>query len=203
MKFTKRKIYVLTGILCLSPILLGLALWEHLPETMAIHFDIYGEADNFASKAFVVFGLPMLMTALQFFCLVAGEWNMKKQGEQKKFEKVMQWVIPIITVILQIVTLGYGLGWQLDIRRIVVFLVGILFLVAGNYMPKLDYVKNKKMSKDQARKVNRFMGYVTVILGVMFLVSLFFSPVVSAACLIFMAPYMIVCAIYGMRIARK
>lgn len=203
MKLTKRNLYALTGIICLSPILLGLALWDRLPETMAIHFNIYGEADHFASKAFVVFGLPAIMTILQLFCLVVGDLSMKKYGEQKKFERVMQWIIPSITVFLQIVTLGYGLGWQLDIRRIVVFLVGILFLVSGNYMPKLDYVKNTKMSKDQARKVNRFMGYATVVLGVIFLISLFFSPKASAACLVLMVPYMIICAIYGMRIGRK
>lgn len=67
MKFIKWKSFIVTSFVCLLPILLGIALWENLPDTMAIHFNINNEPDNFASKGFVVFGLPFLMVILQFF----------------------------------------------------------------------------------------------------------------------------------------
>ena len=41
MKFFKWKIFIITSIVCLLPILLGISLWSKLPDTMAIHFDIY------------------------------------------------------------------------------------------------------------------------------------------------------------------
>ena len=61
MKFFKWKIFFITSAVCLLPILLGILLWDRLPDIMAIHFNIYGEADNFASKSFVVFGLPIIL----------------------------------------------------------------------------------------------------------------------------------------------
>ena len=64
MKFVKWKTLIVTCVVCLLPILLGVALWNELPESIAIHFDINNNPDNFAPKGFVVFGLPFLMVAL-------------------------------------------------------------------------------------------------------------------------------------------
>lgn len=49
---------------------LGLFLWNQLPDQVPIHFGLNGQADNYAGKAFVVFGLPLLMAALQVLLLV-------------------------------------------------------------------------------------------------------------------------------------
>ena len=173
MKKFKWKIFVITSIVCLLPVLLGIYLWDNLPETMAIHFNIYGEPDNFASKGFVVFGLPMLMVVLQGFCCFINDLNAYKYGERKKFETVTKWIIPCMTVVLQIITLGYGLGWNLDIRKAVSLIVGVIFLVIGNYLPKLDYIKNHDVETEKARKINRFIGYETVGMGILFLISIF------------------------------
>ena len=59
MKFIKWKSLIITTIVSLSPVILGIALWNLLPDSMAIHFNVYNEPDNFASKGFVVFGLPL------------------------------------------------------------------------------------------------------------------------------------------------
>ena len=54
MKAIKWKQIVITSLICLCPIVFGLILWDKLPESMAIHFNINNEADNFASKEFTV-----------------------------------------------------------------------------------------------------------------------------------------------------
>ncbi len=203
MKFMKWKTLIITSIICLLPILLGLALWNKLPETMAIHFDINNNPDNFASKGFVVFGMPVLMALLQMFCCFINDINAYKHGERKKFEMATKWIIPVMTVILQVVTLGYGLGWNLDIRRIAVLIVGIIFLVIGNYLPKFDYIKNYDINKEKARKINRFIGYMTVIMGVLFLISIFLPPIASIISLILLIPYSVTGVIYGIRTCKK
>lgn len=152
MKFFKWKSFVITSIVCLLPILLGLSLWNRLPETMAIHFDFYGNPDNFASRGFVVFGLPVMMVLLQGICCLISDFNAHKHGERKKFETAMKWLIPGLTVTLQIITLGYGLGWNIDIRKSVCFILGIMFLVIGNYLPKFDRVKNFNLETEKAKK---------------------------------------------------
>ena len=203
MKFIKWKSLIITCVICLLPIFLGLALWDKLPETLAIHFDINNNPDNFASKSFVVFGLPVLMALLQIICCFINDINAYKHGNRIKFERVTKWIIPCMSVILQIVTLGYGLGWNLDIRKVVALLVGGILLVIGNYLPKFDYIKNKDIDTGKARKINRFIGYETVVMGVLFIVSGFLPPIATVICLCLLIPYALIGAIYGICIGRK
>lgn len=203
MKFIKWKTLIITCIVCLLPILLGVALWGALPETMAIHFDINNNPDNFASRGFVVFGLPVMMALLQIFCCFINDINSYKHGERKKFERVTKWIIPVMAVILQIVTLGYGLGWNIDIRRVAMLIVSVILIVIGNYMPKFDYIKNYDVNAEKARKINRFIGFETVILGVLHLISIFLPPVASVICLVLFVPYVIISIIYGIKVGKK
>lgn len=203
MKFFKWKTFLITSIVCLLPILLGIALWDALPDTIAIHFDIYNNPDNFASKEFAVFGLPLMMVLLQAFCCFINDINAYNKGERIKFSRVTKWIIPAMSVVLQIVTLGYSLGWNIDIRKVAVLIVGLLLIVIGNYLPKFDYIKNYDLDTEKARKINRFIGFETVIMGVLFLVSIFLPPIVSFICLLLLIPYAIIAVIYGIKVGRK
>jgi len=203
MKFFKWKIFLITSVVCLLPILLGIALWDALPNTIAIHFDIYNNPDNFASKEFTVFGLPLLMVLLQAFCCFINDINAYKNGERIKFSRVTKWIIPAMSVVLQIVTLGYSLGWNIDIRKVAVLIVGLLLIVIGNYLPKFDYIKNYNLDTEKARKINRFIGFETVIMGALFLISIFLPPISSVICLLLLIPYAILGAIYGIKVGRK
>ncbi len=203
MKFFKWKIFLITSVVCLLPILLGIALWDALPNTIAIHFDIYNNPDNFASKEFTVFGLPLLMVLLQAFCCFINDINAYKNGERIKFSRVTKWIIPAMSVVLQIVTLGYSLGWNIDIRKVAVLIVGLLLIVIGNYLPKFDYIKNYDLDTEKTRKINRFIGFETVIMGALFLISIFLPPISSVICLLLLIPYAILGAIYGIKVGRK
>ena len=203
MKFIKWKSLIITCAVCLLPILLGVAFWNELPETIAIHFNIHNEPDGFASKVFAVFGLPALMVILQAISCFIYDINAKKHGERVKFERVTKWIIPIMSLILQPVTLIYSLGWNMDIRRVAVLIVGTIFIVTGNYLPKLDYVKDYSLDTEKARKINRFIGFGNVIMGLLFLFSIFFKPVVSVICLFSLIPYTIITVIYSIRVVKK
>jgi len=203
MKFIKWKTLIVTSLVCLLPIILGIALWSKLPSSVPIHFDINNNPDNFASKEFAVFGLPVLMVLLQFINCIITDINSKKHGERKKFEKVVKWIIPFLTVVLQIITFCYAIGYKVDIRRVVSVIVGIILVVIGNYMPKFDYIKNYDLSTEKAKKINRFIGFETVVMGILFLISIFFPPVATIVCLVLLVPYAIIGVIYGIKNGRK
>ena len=203
MKFIKWKILIISCMVCLLPILLGVLLWDKLPETLAIHFDINNNPDNFASKEFVVFGLPCIMVLLQSIACISGDFNAKKHGEEKKFDLIVKWIIPVLSIILQILTIGIGLGWNMDVRRFAVILTGIVLILTGNYMPKLNYVKNYKLETEKAKKVNRFLGFATVIMGALFIISVFLPPIASAVCIALFIPYTITGIIYAIKVKRS
>ncbi len=203
MKFFNWKTFLATALVCLLPILPGAFLWNNLPDTIAVHFNIYGEADNFASKGFAVFALPALMVFLQLICCVICDVNAHKFGDRKKFVTANKWIVPSLSVALQVLTLGYALGWNLDIRKAVAVIVGLVFLVVGNYLPKFDHIKNYDIEAEKAKKINRFIGYETVIMGLLFCLSIFFPPAVTAVCLLFLVPYAIISVVYGIVTGRK
>ncbi len=203
MKFIKWETLIITSVVCLLPMLLGMALWEALPETIAIHFDINNNPDNYASKGFVVFGIPCLMVILQWFCCFVNDINAYKHGERKKFERVTKWIIPVMTIVLQTVTLGYALGIDFDIRRVAAILVGFVLIVVGNYLPKLDYIKNYDVDAQKARRINRFIGFETVILGLLFIVSVFLPPWATIGCIVLLVPYAVIGVWYGIKVGKK
>ena len=203
MKFIKWKSLIITSVICLLPIILGIALWDSLPDSMAIHFNINNQPDNFASKGFVVFGLPILMMLLQIFCCFINDINAHKHGERIKFERITKWIIPVMTVVLQVITLGYGLGWDIDIRKAASLIVGVILITTGNYLPKFDYIKNYDIDTEKARKINRFIGFETVITGLLFIISMFLPPISTIVCLFMLIPYAIISVIYGISVGRK
>lgn len=203
MKFFNWKYFALTGIVCLFPILLGLLIWDRLPDLMPVHFDINGNPDNFSTKEFAVIGLPLIMVLLQGIACIASDLNVEKYGRKTKFETVTKWIIPVITIVLQLSTFALVLGYDVDIRIVAIAILGTLFLVLGYFMQKLDYVKNYNIEPEKAIKINRFMGYSAIVMGILFLISLFFSPIASLVCLLILIPYTIISVIYAIYVVKK
>lgn len=199
MKHIKIKTLIITCIVCLLPILFGVVLWSKLPENIAIHFNLYNEPDNFASKGFVVFGLPVMMAIFQIICCLINDFNAAKHGERIKFEMITKWILPSLSVILQIITLGYALGWDIDIRKVVTLIIGVMFIFIGNYLPKFDYIKDYDVDTEKARKINRFIGYETVIMGFLCFVTFFLPPIATSIWLLLLIPYAVISVIYGIK----
>ena len=203
MKNINWKYIIITSLSCLLSVFLGLVVWDSLPDKMAIHFDVYNQPDNFVSKGFAVFALPLIMMGTQVICCIVTDINSSSHGGQKKFERITKWIIPVITFVLQILTISFNLGKNVDIRKSCALVVGIMFLVIGSNLPKLDYVKNYKFDTETARKINRFMGFETVIMGILMIISIFLPPVATVICLFMLIPYTLIGVIYTIIKSRK
>ena len=203
MESIKWKSLVTTSLVCLLPVVLGVVLWDKLPGEMAIHFNLKNEPDNFASRTVGVLLLPFIMFLCQVICCVTIDIAAFKSKETVKGEKFAKWLLPILTIALQMATLGYNINNSMDIRRIISVIAGVFFFVTGIYLPKLDYVKNKKVDKETARKINKFTGDLTTILGALFVASVFFEPIATTVCLLLVIPYSIICVVYAFIVSRK
>ena len=201
------KTLIITCFVTLAPILLGVAMYDKLPEQVAIHFDINNTPDNFAPKAFAVFGLPLLVLAFQIFCCVVVDIAEAKSGKREKFTRISKWVIPVVSLVIYPATIFYALGNDLDIRRIAVFIVGILFIVLGNYLPKANHIqimgKMRELNSDHARKYLRLMSYLMVGFGFLFLITLFFPPIASVVVLLLLIPFSILSIILGVKASKN
>ena len=59
-----RKTLIIASIVTILPVLIGIICWNRLPDVMATHFGMNNEANGFSSKAFAVFGLPLVLLAV-------------------------------------------------------------------------------------------------------------------------------------------
>ena len=50
---------------------------------------------------------------------------------------VLLWFCPAVSLLGGAVTLGTGLGYEMHISTVVPVFVGLLFLILGNYLPKI------------------------------------------------------------------
>lgn len=207
MKKINLKTLVITCFVTLAPILLGIAMYDKLPDMVAIHFDINNNPDNFAPKAFAVFGLPLIILAFQIFCCVVVDIAEAKSGKREKITRIGKWVIPVVCLIIYPTTIFYSLGNDLDIRRIAVLVVGILFIILGNYLPKANHIqivgKTRELCGDAARKYLRLMSYMMVAMGFLFLITLFFPPIASVIVLLLLIPLTILSIICGIKASKN
>lgn len=136
LKENKWKIF-LTSFITLLPILVGLALWDYLPERIPIHFDFNGTPDNWAGKAFAVFGMPLIMLGCHLICILATSTDPKKNNIGKKTLSLLFWIVPMISVGLNAGLYAYAMDIKLGVSTLCLMIVGVMSLIMGNIIPKV------------------------------------------------------------------
>ena len=177
MEKKNKRTLILSIIICLLPIILGIAFYNKLPEQMPIHFTINDVPDNYVPKNFALFGIPIIMAVIQAICIIATtKVNKLKNNEKPKIVKIMEWFIPIITVILYIIMIEVPLGSDVYVGKSICLILGILFMIIGNYLPKMSYEIGKiifhPMPKTEKsfRKISKIMGYSFIGIGICLLI---------------------------------
>jgi len=182
------KTMVITTLVCLMPLILSAILYDRLPEQIPIHFDVAGEADNYASKAFGALVLPLLLALVNVFTQFVLN-NDPKRDQGQPLRDMSKWVLPILSILMIPITLFKALGYDIRIEKVIPVLVALLFLVIGNYLPKCkhNYTVGIKIPWTLANEENwnsthRFAGWIWTIASILLLVSAltgWFVPVVS------------------------
>ncbi len=170
-----KKTLIITSILILLPIVVGLFLWNQLPDKIATHFDRNGVADGWSSKAFAVLGLPIFLLAVHLICSVATCADPKNQRINDKIFKLILWICPIVSWFGSLSTSGSSLGWNFNTANVGIILVGIIFVIIGNYLPKCrqNYTVGIKLpwtlhDEENWNRTHRFAGKLWMIGGILF-----------------------------------
>lgn len=130
------KLLILTSVIILLPILAGLILWDKLPDEIPVHFNAQGVADGWAGKGFGVFGMPLFLLALHWFCTAVTGLDPKSKNITKKNMGLVLWICPATSLFVNGIVYAYALNSKIDISTACMLFFGVLFIVVGNYMPK-------------------------------------------------------------------
>ena len=200
---------IISTIIILLPCLIGIILWDKLPNTMAIHWDISGTADGFSSKAFVVFGMPFIFLGLQILSLIGIKFDKNSKGHNKKALAMVFWIIPFISLFINALVYSFAFDNKFNFVRFVPVIFGIMFITIGNYMPKITQnktlgikIKWTLSNEENWNKTHRFAGKIWVIMGcVVFLCVLLPEKLLIATFIIalfisILVPYLFSYSIY-------
>lgn len=167
------KVLIISSIVTLLPIAAGLILWNQLPEQIPTHWNAAGEIDGWSSKAFAVFGLPLIILAAQWLCVVGTSADPKKQNHSGKVLHLVFWIIPIISVVMGAVTYAAALGVGIRVEVVMPILVGLVLTIIGNYLPKCkqNYTVGIKIpwtlnSEENWNRTHRFAGWLWTFCGI-------------------------------------
>lgn len=117
---------IAAAIVTVLPVIFGIINYQKLPNKLPIHFNGSNQPDNFAPKALVVFGIPVLMLLLLIFIV----WSIQKsQAKQTIDNNLMIWIIPVTMIIFYPTSILAGLGYQLPIGLIAIFTIAILLII--------------------------------------------------------------------------
>jgi len=193
------KTLIITSLIILLPILAGVILWNRLPEQIPIHWNAAGEVDGWSSKPFAIFGLPGILLAAQWLCVLGTGADPKKANHPEKVLKLVLWIIPVLSVVLGTITYATAMGKTVRVEIILPIIIGLLFTVIGNYMPKCkqNYTIGIKIpwtlnSEENWNRTHRFAGRLWVVCGLLIMLTGFlggfwvFLPIVI---LMVLAPF--------------
>lgn len=202
------KTLIITSIVLLLPILAGLILWNQLPEQMPTHWNAAGEVDGWSSKPFAVFGLPLILLAAQWLCVLATTTDPKRQNHSEKIYHLVFWIMPVLSIVLHAVTYLTVLGVGVRMEMVMPIFMGLLFVIIGNYLPKCkqSYTIGIKIpwtlnNEENWNKTHRLAGWVWVIGGIAIMLTGFFGGFV--AFFVITLVMVLVPAIYSYLLHRK
>lgn len=175
-----RKTMIFTSIVILLPMLVGILLWDRLPDQMATHFGMDGTPNGWSGKATTVFGMPVFFLVIQWLGMTATIMDPKRKNMSEKLLKLILWFIPIISLSGIYVTYGYALGYNTSSVTWAYALLGIVFIVVGNYLPKCrqNYTMGIKLpwtlhDEENWNHTHRLAGYLWIVAGIIMLVNVF------------------------------
>lgn len=176
-----KKLIIITSIITLLPVLAGVLLWNSLPDTIATHFGSGGVANGYSSKAVAVFGTTGILLACHLLCAFVTGLDPRRKNITDKIYRLLLWICPIMSVINNAMIYAIALGYTgFNAERIACVMMGILFLVIGNYLPKCrqNYTIGIKLpwtldNEENWNRTHRMAGWLWIAGGVVMLISTF------------------------------
>lgn len=180
MKKINKRTLIITSVVTLIPMVVGLLLWDKLPDIIPTHFGMDGEPDGWSSKTFTVFGIPTLMLVFHLLCLGISSVDPKYDNISDKLYALIVWICPVTSLLVTVACYGDVLGWEFNLSKYVMIGCGILFIVIGNYLPKCkqNYTMGIKLpwtldDEENWNCTHRMAGFLWVAGGIIIAINAF------------------------------
>jgi uncharacterized membrane protein len=119
--------------------LITLAFLPNLPETIPVHWNIFGEADGFARGLSGAFSLPVILTFTVIVLVNLPRFDQMRQSldRVRDIYSIMIFSIVSFLLALQVMVLLTSVGIDLPVALTLPMMLGFLFIVIGSLFPHI------------------------------------------------------------------
>lgn len=153
-------LFILGCLVIISGLVLAAVNWSSFPESIAVHFYADGTANGFAGRPTALVLIPVFMLLTHIFLFICLEREKEKSKFPVLFELLFTLIMPIIAVIYYLVIFSSVYNYKLDIFLIVYCFISVVFIICGNYLPKIE---------KSIPLLSRILGWVFLLSGCLIL----------------------------------
>ncbi len=164
----------------LLPFVISLAFYGRLPEQVPTHWNAQNMVDGYSSRNMACFGIPAFMLLMAAGINLAFKLDPKRGNivRSREIMEISRWFIVLMAVLMQGVIIASGLGYDVDVGRIVSIAIALLVMVMGNYLPRCrqNYTMGIKLpwtleDEDNWIRTHRLAGYLWLAGGILMAVA--------------------------------
>lgn len=114
-------------------------VWNKLPDRIATHFDLKGNADNFSNKKEFIFFIGLLTAiSIGVYFLLINIYKIdpkKRAAENKERLQKIAFVVAVFLSVIACIIIHTGVTGELKLNiRYLFILMGLLWAIIGNYL---------------------------------------------------------------------
>jgi uncharacterized membrane protein len=185
------------------PVLYTLSIYQSLPATIPIHFNIRGEADGWGDRnsiwlTSIIF--PIISIGLYLLLTNISKIDPKKTAGQSPdtLQKIAN-VSCIFLCALNLIIIHSSLAGSINIGKLMLPLMGLLFMILGNYMHSIkpNYFVGFRLpwtleNEENWRKTHQLVGKLWVAGGFLNTIAALLLPVMTGFIVFFSITTLIV-----------
>jgi uncharacterized membrane protein len=162
--------------LVIAALAIALSIWAYssLPPTVATHWNLRGTPDGFSSRLVAVSIGPLVIIGLTLLFNVLPKVDPRRENYLSFLSTYWLFAnaLAAFMLIIHAVVLATGMGYSVRIDRLMPLFIGLLFVVIGNYLTRVEpnwFVGIRTpwtLSSDKVwRKTHRTGGWLMVLGG--------------------------------------
>lgn len=161
------------------------AMYSRLPVEMPTHWDAQGDVNGSMSRAWGAWMMPLVLVAMAIVLPRLPLIDPRRENYEKfrpSYDLAINAVMTLIAV-LHVAMLGAALGWKVPMERITPLMVGVLFVILGNVLPRArpNWMFGIRtpwtLTNDRVwERTHRLSGIVMVIAGLLIIAMALVAP---------------------------
>lgn len=192
--------------LVVAMLLTGRTVYDKLPEPTPRHRNFQGQVDGYWTKMGAVLGIPLIVLAMIVLFRFLPKIDPKKANYEKfwKTWEIIQFIIIGFMTYIHFVSLLVILYPTYSINTFLLFGLGAMFVLMGNYMSKIKHnffvgIKTPRtiVNEDIWKKTHRLSWWLWVAAWILFLAQAFIQKYIATTFLITILTIVLVPMIYS------